>query len=192
MSSAKSTTRNGPTARCREKLRPNVIRIHCALTGAAFVLSNIRMALRFVWSARAARYAGIKRTYLCAGPWRTDRPGVGRRRKMAGLVQLLRTGSLRCGQAAHPRQTIQASNFQILTASYAEKGSNRNGGAAPKRLGFSAFAPRYMPLTGFRKGAYCDAPRPDLGLRVGAQVASLRCPTLRPAHLSISDEHHSL
>src|ERR1700731_1549807 len=41
-----------------------------------------------------------------------------------------------------------------------------------------------LPLTRFRKGARpCAGAPAHLGLRVGARVAFLRCPILRPAHI---------
>src|SRR5271154_6193216 len=129
--------------------------------------------------------------------WGTDRPRISRRRKMAGLVQLLRTRNLRGEQVAHPRQTIQASNFQILNRrrllqsepNHAGKGSEI-GGSAPKPLGFTAFAPRYLPLTSFRKGADSAAPGPSRPpSRRSGRIPALPYPP--PGSHSISDETSS-
>jgi hypothetical protein len=53
------------------------------------------------------------------------------------------------------------------------------GDSVPKPLGFTAFPPEWL----FSLGRL--APPRHSGRRVGARVASLRCPILRPGEVSI-------
>lgn len=60
------------------------------------------------------------------------------------------------------------------------KGAFLVGDAVPKPLGFSAFPPEWLFYLGRR------APPRHSGRWVGARVASLRCPILRPGGVSIN------
>ena len=91
-----------------------------------------------------------------------------------------------CSSAAnHPSLPFPNPNPQVMR----KKTLTEIGGSAPKPLGFTAFAPRYMPLTGFRKGAYCDAPLAPTSQppsRRSGRIPALPYPP--PGSPSISDE----